>query len=817
MKTRILFKSINFNKIIGFAIIYLLSSTALIAQNNVPTGSIKGKIVSADSLPAQYVVVKVKDLKKGTTTDSKGEFEIKHIPEGNQTIIIQILGYENLENQVVVKANEVSIVPQIWLKEDVKVLQEVIINGQRNKFNDKESDYIGRLPLSNIENPQAYNAVSKELMKEQVIVNFDDALKNAPGVNKLWTSTGRGNDGAGYFSMRGFSVQPTMINGVAGQTNGGVDPSNIERIETIKGPSGTLFGSSLISLGGLINIVTKKPYETFGGEINYTGGSYDLNRVTVDVNTPVNKQKTLFVRLNGATHYEGSFQDAGFKKSNFLAPSILYKANNRLSFTVNTEMYSSEGTNPLMVFLNRSRKLYATNIDELQFNFNRSYTSNDITVKNTTLNIFGQANYKISDKWTSQTNISRSVRKSDGYYSYIMYLQPTNDTLISRYISDLNSTSTTTNIQQNFIGDFKIGKFRNRVVAGFDILHTQIKDNSSAYVEFDKVNTANKKDSRYKLLNQQALDSKIASNTSPTKSGSESITYSAYISDVFNITPKLLVMASLRADKFVNRGSYNYAIDTVTGEYEQSSLSPKLGLVYQVIKDKVAVFGNYMNGFKNVAPITQALPDINGTFKPQNANQFEAGLKLDLLQNRLSLTSSYYDILVTNMTRSESIERDGKTYNITVQNGSQSSKGVEFDLVANPIDGLNLILGYGFNESKNVKTAATIEGRRPTSAGPKKLATAWISYSLTKGLLKGLGLGFGGNYASENKITNSAPTGEFTLPSYIVLNSGIFYNTKSYRLSLKVDNLTNEKYFTGWSTIEQQMPRRILASVAYKF
>ena len=57
-------------------------------------------------------------------------------------------------------------------------------------------------------------------------------------------------DGAGYYSLRGFAVQPTMINGLPGLTNGSLDPANIDKIEVIKGPSGTLFGSSLISYGG---------------------------------------------------------------------------------------------------------------------------------------------------------------------------------------------------------------------------------------------------------------------------------------------------------------------------------------------------------------------------------------------------------------------------------------------------------------------------------------------------------------------------------------------------------------------------------------
>jgi hypothetical protein len=44
------------------------------------------------------------------------------------------------------------------------------------------------------------------------------------------------------------------------------------------------------------------------------------------------------------------------------------------------------------------------------------------------------------------------------------------------------------------------------------------------------------------------------------------------------------------------------------------------------------------------------------------------------------------------MTRADVVVRDGKTYNITVQDGTQISKGIEFDLIANPIAGLNLIL-----------------------------------------------------------------------------------------------------------------------------
>ena len=332
---------------------------------------------------------------------------------------------------------------------------------------------------------------------------------------------------------------------------------------------------------------------------------------------------------------------------------------------------------------------------------------------------------------TSQTNISKSVRNSDGYYSYIMY-QQASDTLINRLISDQTATGTTTNLQQNFIGDFNIGKIRNRFLVGVDYLQLITHNNSSAYILFDQINTSKENDPRYAMLTKQALDAKLAANTAPTKSQTESKTYSAYVSDVFNLTEKLMVMASLRFDHFENVGTTNFATGITTGNYKQDAFSPKLGLVYQLLKDKVAIFGNYMNGFRNVAPVTQPFADIDGTFKPQQANQYEGGVKLDLLHNRLSLTASYYDIMVDNITRSDILIRDGRQYNVTVQDGSQQSKGVEFDLVANPINGLNVMFGYAHNDSKQIKVAESLLNRRPNSAGPADLVNFWASYTFLK-------------------------------------------------------------------------------------
>lgn len=810
-----------FRTMIQLVTLLLLMVTTTYAQQN--TGMIKGTITTNDGEPGAHVSIQIKEVNRGTVANEKGEYTFRKVTAGSYKLQVSLMGYEPVEQAVNVEAGNTAIV-NIKLKVSNTQLNEVTIEGVQNRLK-KESDYVARLPIKNLENPQVYNVVSKELMKEQVITTVDDALKNAPGVNRLWSSTGRPGDGAGYFSMRGFAVQPSMVNGIAGISNGNMDPANIERLETIKGPSGTLFGSSLISFGGLINIVTKRPYDVFGGELTYTGGTYGLNRLTADINTPLTKDKSVLLRTNAAYHYEGSFQDAGFKRSFFVAPSLSYKVNDRLTFNVNAELYNGESTNSLMVFLNRRRQLIARTPAELGIDFNRSFTGNDITYKTPTVNIMGQANYKLSDKWTSQTIVSSSNRSSRGYYSYVMFLDAgstppgtPNDSILSRFAYHQQSTTIATDIQQNFIGDFKIGSLRNRVVAGIDFLSIKTDNNNSPYLLFDSLNATNKLDPRYGQLNRQAVDAKLAA----MKGGgawntATSYTYSAYVSDVLNVTDWLIAMASVRVDHFDNKGTLDRTKDTKTGNYSQTSVSPKFGLIVQPLKDRLSVFANYMNGFRNLAPVNPPIPELALTIKPQQANQVEAGVKYESANRKLNLTASYYNILVTNMTRSASAIINGVSYNYTVQDGSQRSKGIEIDLNANPLPGFNIIAGYGYNDSKMVKSNPNVEGRRPTTAGPEHLANFWASYTIPSGPANGLGLGFGGNYASENVITNDKATGLFTLPAYTVLNASIFYNARAYRLALKLDNIANKEYFGGWTTVEKQMPRRLAASVAFKF
>jgi iron complex outermembrane receptor protein len=774
-------------------------------------GSIKGIVTTSDNKPAPGVVVVLKGSKKTTLTDDKGTYLLRNITPGSYTIQVSLIGYETISQQVAVEKDK-TITVNLQLNISEKNLSEVEITASRNKYTKSGSDYVAKLPLKNIENPQVYSVISSELMKDQVVSNYEDALNNAPGISKLWSSTGREGDGAGYYSLRGFAVQPTLVNGLPGLTNGGLDIANIDRIEVVKGPSGTLFGSSVISYGGLINTVTKRPYDSFGGEISYTGGSYGLNRLSLDVNTPLDKDKKILLRVTGAYHDENSFQDAGFNKRRFIAPSLTYKVNDRLTLMLNTEFLSAESTNPTMLFFDRGSKLFAKNLAALGYDNKRSYTSNNLSIKTPTSSVQAQAIYKLSDSWTSQTVVSRGTAKSDGYYSYLYEGSaavpgfPNISPTFARYISHQNGSTNTTDIQQNFTGDFKIGQFRNRIVAGVDYFSRNTVSSATGYVMNGIIDMTGKDNG---ILSRAHTDSLL--NALPlSNSNLKEEVYSAYASDVFNFLPNLSAMVSLRVDHFKTGG-----ITAATlGKYEQTTVSPKFGLVYQPILNTLSIFANYMNGFSNAnsAPRQQNDGSVK-TFRPEQANQLEGGVKVNLMGGMITGSVSYYDIKVKDMVA----QVPGKVgfYN---QGGEKYSRGLEAEVIANPVAGLNIIAGYSYNDSKVTKTDnADYLDRRPEEAGPQNLANLWATYKFQQGAIKGFGIGFGGNYGGENSILNRATTGVFTLPAYTVLNGSLFYSTSKFNIAFKLDNIANKEYYKGWSTLEPQMPRRFSGNVTFKF
>jgi iron complex outermembrane receptor protein len=774
-----------------FALLFIYSLTTMAQQ-----GTITGDVKTADGQPAPFVDITLQPGNSSTAADRQGHYQIHHIKPGKYTVVASFTGLKTQFQEVEVTSDQ-TVTANFSLKEDNHILQEVTVSSGYNKFAKKETDNIARMPLKNLENPQVYNVVPKELLQDQVIMSYNDVLKNVTGVSQSLVN------GSNSWNLRGFSTSSYLRNGLQDYKGNSIEIANIERIEVLKGPSATLFGSTLTSFGGLVNRVTKKPYETFNGEVSYTIGGFGLSRVTADFNTPLNKEKDLLLRTNVAYHDEGSFQDAGFTKRFFIAPSLLYKVNDRFTITLDAEVYNQKANDFNRLFPQAS--FTKTNPRDLQVNWKRSYSTNDLYLTTPSVSLYGGATYRINDKWTSQTTFSHTNSSIQGYYSWNSIL---GDTAVNRNPGYEHVQYNYTEVQQNFNGDFRIGSLRNRVVAGLDYLTGITNSTTAVYYNFDQVMIAGH-DPKYNQLTLPALQLALA-NLPFAKSRSQQSVYSAYVSDVLNITHNLLVMASLRVDHFVNAGNYNANLDTTTGKYNQTALSPKLGLVYQLLPQHLSVFGNYMNGFSNNAPVQQ--PDGKfSTFKPSHANQWETGVKLEFFNGKLNGTFSYYHIKVDDVIHASF---DAAQPGYSVQDGGKLSKGYEAEIIANPVKGLNIIAGYAYNDIYTINTNVNLDGLHQWT-GPAQMANLWISYHLFNTALKGLGVGIGGNYNGKAYITQSRAAGEFYLPSYTAVNAALSYERAVFRISLKMDNLTNEVYWGSY--VSQMMPRRFSTTVAFKF
>lgn len=759
-------------------------------------GAVKGSVKTSDGRPAEFVMLSIKGI-AGTTVDESGNYILKNIPAGSYTLTASLLGLGARTKQIEVQAEQ-TITADFILNESEQQLNEVVIKGNKtNKFANKESEYVARLPIKNLENPQVYNVVTQAIMKEQMITSYAEVFQNVAGISTSNIVNTRGTS----FFLRGFPNPPSLRNGlVAPQFVESIDPVNVERVEVLKGPSATLFGSSLTSFGGAVNNITKKPFDHTAGEVSYSAGSWDLSRLTVDYNTPLNKDTTVMFRVNAARHWANTFQDFGYQHNYVFAPSLLYKVNSKLTLQMDAEINSYKGT--MWNYSYFGPGVTIKNIKDLKIPYNRSVAGDQLLQEWTASSVFAKADYKINDKWTSSTNFIQSIYNRSELYG-MNNNEWINDSTVVRGIFGVKPQQFSDyQIQQNFTGDFKIGKMRNRLVIGLDAHISRMTatfrngpgPNGFHYQDTlimnGPQNPANiSKEKVLAFLGAGKLDSYV----------NKSNTYSVYASDVVNVTDRLLAMLSLRLDRFDNKNSTINAVST-DGAYKQTALSPKLGLVYQVVKDEISLFGNYMNGFTNNAPgtDTQNRP-VN--YKPSQANQWETGIKADVLQHKLSFNLSYYDISVKNALR----------YNVNpaAQDGTQYSRGFEAEVIANPLPGLNLTAGYGYNKSKYEKADETLTGK--SLGAPENVANFWASYKIPEGKAEGLGVGFGGNYVSSVTINNP-----IIIPSYTLFNAAVFYDKPQYKIGLKLNNLSNEKYWS-WDHISPQPLRNFVLNIAYKF
>ena len=212
------------------------------AQNN----SLSGKITSnGEELP--FVNVYLKKTKLGTSTNENGFYELKNIPKGNYTLIASSIGYQTKSSKISIDSNQ-KLVKSFSLSEN-NSLNEIVISGTLK-------------PVTKSESPVPVEVYSKTFFRKNPTPSIFESLQNVNGVrpqlNCSVCNTGdihiNGLEGPYTFVLIDGMPLVSGLSSVYGLT--GIPQALIERVEIVKGPASTLYGSEAV--GGIINVITKK-------------------------------------------------------------------------------------------------------------------------------------------------------------------------------------------------------------------------------------------------------------------------------------------------------------------------------------------------------------------------------------------------------------------------------------------------------------------------------------------------------------------------------------------------------------------------------
>ncbi|MFN3404879.1 MAG: TonB-dependent receptor [Cytophagaceae bacterium] len=212
------------------------------------TVNLKGKVLS-NKTPVFGAVVSIDSLKKGCLTDTLGAFELKNIPSGKYKVKISGMGYETTFKIVQVTENEERNYI-FYINESVSQHEQVVVTGTMREVSKQQS-------------PIPVEVYSPEYFKKNPTPNLFESLQLVNGVqpqlncNVCNTGDIHINGMEGAYTMVTIDGMPIVSSLSTVYGLSGIPNSIVQRVEVVKGPASTLYGSE--AMGGLINIITKDP------------------------------------------------------------------------------------------------------------------------------------------------------------------------------------------------------------------------------------------------------------------------------------------------------------------------------------------------------------------------------------------------------------------------------------------------------------------------------------------------------------------------------------------------------------------------------
>lgn len=220
--------------------------TWLIHGMAVAQGTLQG-IVSHHDKAVEFASVAIKETAFGTTADSSGAFRITNLPAGKHTVLVSAIGYKAYQQSITITANQTTRL-DVALQEEAGQLNEVVVTGTMKE-------------VSKLASPVPVDIITQKFLYKNPVPSIFEALTYVNGVrpqlncNVCNTGDIHINGLEGPYTMVLLDGTPIVsgLSTVYGLI--GIPNSLIERVEIVKGPASTLYGSEAV--GGLINIITK--------------------------------------------------------------------------------------------------------------------------------------------------------------------------------------------------------------------------------------------------------------------------------------------------------------------------------------------------------------------------------------------------------------------------------------------------------------------------------------------------------------------------------------------------------------------------------
>lgn len=611
-----------------------------------------------------------------TKTNNDGTFRFLEVPYGHYVIAAEKTGFATTYQSLQFNSETKEI--RLVLDSKMNRLEMVTVTAQ------KREEIIQEIPLS-------ITSLSAENIEQSQIQNVNDLTAIAPN---LYASDP--GDRRTVTSIRGIvttSYDPAIATYIDGVNQYNLDTYitqlfDIERIEVLRGPQGTLYGRN--AMGGVINIITKKPEDetTVFGEA--TVGNYYQQRYTAGIRTPLGEKlyfgaAGLYEEREGfyTNEFTGSSYDDQFNFSGNYYLKYLFSPTWNASLNFKHFTAENKGAFPLNMGVEAAFE------DPYSLNQNEISTMKDNTF-NTSLVIDHRGkNFNFSSQTAYQQNYRYYETPIDADFSPLDALSIIND-----YGKDWNTVKVAT---QEFRFSSPTGPGQGlEWTAGTYMFYQESPVKQATHFGEDAALMGSEQ-TNYSLINT-------------TESTGKGIAFFGQLN--YRLTNELGVIAGLRYDHEYKKQSVlgEYQLDSDTEpqfEYQPDStataafnaFSPKFGLTYDLSEENL-IFITYSRGFRagGLTPLSAdpSQPPLF-EFQPEFSNNYEIGTKNSFLESKLLVNATLFYTEVTDVQVPTLVMPDGVI--VTRNTGSLTSKGLEVELRALLTRGLEFSYDLGLTDA----------------------------------------------------------------------------------------------------------------------